>query len=101
MIVITSRLRVTSGTADALAERYRRRARVVEGFPGCLGVEVLRHLERPDEFVVVSRWSDEDSYAAYRRHPAFRVAHAGIGEIAGGVRVASGERAVDRYEVLS
>ncbi len=101
MIVVTSRLRVTSGNADALAERYRHRGRVAETLPGCLGVEVLRHLERPDEFVVVTRWCDEASYAAYRRHPAFRAAHGRIREVPGGLRVASEERAVDRYEVLS
>ena len=101
MIVVTSRIRVTSGNADTLAERYRRRERVAETLPGCLGVEVLRHLERHDEFVVVTRWSDEAAYAAYRRHPAFRAAHARIGDVAGGLRVARGERAVDRYEVLS
>ncbi len=46
-------------------------------------------------------WRDEAAYAAYRRHPAFRSAHARIGEVAGGLRVAGEERAVDRYEVLS
>ncbi len=101
MIVVTSRIRVTSGNADALAERYRGRARFTETLPGCLGVEVLRHLERPDEFVVVTRWADEAAYAAYRRHPAFREAHARIGEIAGGLRIDPQERSVDRYEVLS
>ena len=101
MIVVASRVRVTSGNADALAERYRRRGRVVETLAGCLGVEVLRHLERPEEFVVVTRWADEAAYAAYRRHPAFREAHVRIREIAGGLRVDPDERAVDRYEVLS
>ena len=101
MIVVTSRIRVTSGNADALAERYRRRTRAADALPGCLGIEVLRHLERPEGFVVVTRWSDEAAYAAYRRHPSFRAAHARIGRIAGGLRVDGEERAVDRYEVLS
>ena len=101
MIVVTSRIRVTSGNADAVAERYRGRARVAETLPGCLGVEILRHLERPAGFMVVTRWVDAAAYAAYRRHPAFRAAHARIGEIPWGVRISSEERAVDRYEVLS
>ncbi|MDP9470166.1 MAG: antibiotic biosynthesis monooxygenase [Chloroflexota bacterium] len=101
MIVVTSRIRVTSGNAEAVAARYRGRARVAESLPGCLGVEVLRHLERPDEFVVVTRWADEAAYAAYRHHPAFREAHARIGEIPGGLRIDPDGRAVDRYEVLS
>ena len=55
MIVVASRIRVTNGNADALAEQYRRRGRLADGMPGCLGVEVLRHLEQPDTFVVYTR----------------------------------------------
>ena len=101
MIVVTSRLRVTSGDADALAEQYRRRGRAADAFPGCRGVEVLRHLDRADEFVVVTRWDDERAYEAYRASAAFRSAHARLREILGGLRVAPAARGLDRYEVLS
>ncbi|MDP9370417.1 MAG: antibiotic biosynthesis monooxygenase [Chloroflexota bacterium] len=101
MIVVTSRIRITSGNADAVADRYQRRSRAAETLPGCLGVEVLRHLERPDEFVVVMRRADESAYATYRRHPAFREAHARIGAIPGRLWISPDERAVDQFEVLS
>lgn len=101
MIVVVSRIRVTSGNADALAEQYRRRLRRVETLPGCLGVEVLRHLERPDEFAVYTRWESRAAYEQYRQHPAFREAHARVREIPGGLRIDRDERAVDFYEVLS
>ncbi len=101
MIVVVSRIRVTGGNADGLAERYRKRARRAETVPGCLGVEVLRHLERPDEFAVYTRWADRAAYEAYRKHAAFREAHARIRDIPGGLRIAPEERSVDWYEVLS
>lgn len=99
MIVITSRIRVVGGDADALAARYQARVGLVDTLPGCLGVEILRHIDRPEEFVVVTRWTDEDAYAAYRAHPAFRQAHRAIAQLPG-LRIDSESRVVDRYEVL-
>ncbi len=100
MIVITSRIRVVGGDPDALATQYRNRAGLVDALPGCLGVEILRHVDRTEEFVVVTRWTDEDAYAAYRAHPAFRQAHRAIGELPG-LRIDPTSRVVERYEVLS
>ena len=101
MIVVTSRIRVSGGDADALATQYRRRLRLAEGMPGCQGIEILRHVERPDEFMVYSRWESEADYERYRQDPAFRAAHERVREIPGGIRVARVDEGVDRYEVLS
>lgn len=100
MIVEFSRIRVLHGDAEALAERYRRRERLAESVPGCLGIEVLRYLERPDEFVVTARWVNGEAYEAYRRHPAFRAAHARVRDLPD-LRIDPDRRAIDRYEVLS
>ena len=100
MIVVTSRIRVVGGDADALAGQYRNRAGLVDALPGCLGVEILRHLDRPEEFVVLTRWTDEDAYTAYRAHPAFRQAHRAIAHLPG-LRIDPASRVVERYEVLS
>ena len=101
MIVVTSRIRVTWGSAEALAAQYRQRLRRAESVDGCLGVEVLRSLEHPDEFLVYTRWATDAAYAAYRADPAFREAHARIRDIPGGVKVERVERGVERFEVLS
>ena len=100
MIVVTSRIRVVGGDADALAQRYRNRVSLVDALPGCLGVEILRHVDRPEEFIVVTRWSDEAAYTAYRVHPAFRQAHQAIAQLPG-LRIDPESRVVERYEVLS
>lgn len=101
MIVVVSRISVTSGNSDALAEQYRNRRRLAETMPGCLGVEILRHQDRPDEFVVYTRWENQDAFDRYQRHPAFRNAHARISEIPGRLRIDPDTRSTDRYEVLS
>lgn len=101
MIVVTSRIRVTGGDAGALAEQYRRRLRLVETMPGCRGVEILRHVDRPEEFMVYSRWDDAAAYERYRADAAFRESHERIREIPGGIRVVRVDEGVDRYEVLS
>jgi len=101
MIVVTSRIRVTSGNANLLADLYRSRGRVADAQPGCLGVEILRHLDRPDEFTVLTRWTDRAAYECYRAPPSFREAHARVREVPGGIRIDRAERSVDWYEVLS
>jgi heme oxygenase (mycobilin-producing) len=97
VIVVTSRIRVTAGSADALAEQYRRRLHAADAFPGCLGVEILRRLDAPAEFVVYTRWASADAYRAYRAAPAFREAHA---RIPAGLKVERVEEGVGEYEVL-
>jgi heme-degrading monooxygenase HmoA len=101
MIVVVSRITVVSGNADALAERYRTRMGLAESVEGCLGVEILRSLDDPDAFEVYTRWINEASYAAYRKHPAFRTAHEHIRDIPGGLKIDASTRSVRRYEVLS
>ena len=100
MIVVTSRIRVTGGSADALADQYRQRLGRADAMPGCRGVEVLRHVDRPDEFMVYTRWDSLADYEAYRRDPAFREAHQRTRDIPGGIRVARVDEGVDHYEVL-
>lgn len=101
MIVVMSRIRVSSGDPDALAEQYRNRLRVAEDYPGCLGIEILRNNDSSDEFVVYSRWRDRDSYDAYRQSAAYREAHSRIAKIPGGIRIDPNSREVSIFEVLS
>jgi phycocyanobilin:ferredoxin oxidoreductase len=68
--------------------------------PGCRGVEALRHVDRPDEFMVHTRWDSEADHDAYRRDPAFREEHQRTRDVPGGIRVARVGEGVDRDEVL-
>jgi heme oxygenase (staphylobilin-producing) len=100
VIVVTSRIVVVSDNANEVAHAYATRLRQADRAPGCLGIEILRHLERPGEFVVYSRWQALTDYEAYRRSDAFRAAHSRIGTLNTTVKV-SHDRSLDAYEVLS
>lgn len=97
MIVVTSRIRVVAGDADALAAQYADRLGLADGAPGCRSVEILRNVDAPAEFAVLTRWESRAAYDAYRRGPAFRASHERIARIPGGIRV---ERIGDGVEVL-
>lgn len=101
MIVATSRIRVVAGDAEWLAAKYRERLGLADGFDGCLGIEVLRSLERPDEFTVFMRWRTREAYERYRRAPEFRAAHETLREAAGTLRIERLEGGVQLYERLS
>ena len=101
MIVVTSRIRVVGGSADGLAAQYRRRLGLADGAHGCRGVEILRDLDDPAVFAVVTRWTSMDDYESYRRGAAFREAHERIREIPGGVKVERLGGGVERWEVLA
>ena len=97
MIVVTSRIRVVQGSADALATQYAQRQRLADAAPGCMGVTILRNLERPEEFVVSSSWKDRAAYDEYRTHPAFGAAHA---RIPAGLKIDRNAHALDVWEEL-
>lgn len=101
MIVVTSRIRVVSGNEDALAEQYRNRLKLAEDEPGCLGVEILRSMDSPEDFVVYSRWRSLDDYQRFRRSSAYRQSHARIADIPGSLRIDAEARVVESFEMLS
>lgn len=101
MIVVTSRIRITAGSADDVAAQYRARLGLADSAPGCLGVEILRHCERRDEFMVYTRWESIADYERYRADPAFRAAHARVRDIPGSIKVARVEEGVDRFERIA
>lgn len=101
MIVVTSRIRIAEGDADEVAAQYTRRLRQADDAPGCLGVEILRHCDRRDEFMVYTRWESLADYERYRTDPAFRAAHARVREIPGPLKVARIDDGVDRFERIA
>ncbi len=100
MIVAISRIRITSGNADAVAEQYRQRSRLVEQVPGFPGVEILRGHDQPDEFLVFMRWADCACFEAYRRSSSFKEAHHSIRSIPGQVRIDPASYEVGVFDVL-
>ena len=50
------RYRIPAGQEDEFLDSYRKAATFLERSPECLGYEVLRGEEEPENFVVIIRW---------------------------------------------
>jgi heme-degrading monooxygenase HmoA len=73
--VSVSRLRVPAERAPELLAAFARRARLVDGFDGFLGLEVWHSEREPGEILMVSRWRDRDAFTRYMRSDAHRRSH--------------------------
>ncbi|WP_375743368.1 antibiotic biosynthesis monooxygenase [Corallococcus interemptor] len=72
MIVAISRFRASPEEADGWVHRLQERSRRVDGYPGFLGLEVLRSFERSPEILLVTRWRDRDALKAYFQSEDFQ-----------------------------
>ena len=73
-----SRLRVAPDRAPELVAAFRDRAHLVEGADGFLGLEVWQNDRDADELIMVSRWTDRDSFKTYMKSDAHRISHGRI-----------------------
>lgn len=80
---------VPEGAGDELARRFAARAGAVDGQPGFEGFELLRPTDGRRQWLVVTRWQDEESFQTWASSPAFAHGHAGADRPApGGGQVA-------------
>jgi heme-degrading monooxygenase HmoA len=101
MIVAISRITVTNGNDEGLAAQYARRSGLVDTMPGFISMEVLRHAERPQEFLVYTRWETREAFEAYYKAQQFRMAHQNVANIPGGIKIDRHTRILDIYEVVT
>ena len=101
MIVAISKIQVTNGNAQALADQYAKRTGLVDEMPGFVSVEVLRNCGNPDEFLVYMRWENREAFQAYKTSPAFREAHRNVAHIPGGVKIDRKTRELSIYETVT
>ncbi|MGW4381590.1 antibiotic biosynthesis monooxygenase family protein [Kitasatospora sp. NPDC004531] len=72
-------LTVPAEQREVLEQRFAARAGVVENSDGFEWFELLRPVEGTDQYLVYTRWRDEESYRAWVEGPS-RSAHQGGGE---------------------
>ncbi|MDO5669672.1 MAG: antibiotic biosynthesis monooxygenase [Corynebacterium sp.] len=75
-IVKINAITVPEGAGPQLEERFAARKNAVDTSPGFEGFQLLRPVAGEDRYFVVTRWADEESYAAWRDGDA-RAAHGG------------------------
>jgi len=73
-----SRLRVAPDRAPELVAAFRDRAHLVEEADGFLGLEVWQNDRDDRELIMVSRWTDRDSFKTYMKSDAHRISHGRI-----------------------
>jgi quinol monooxygenase YgiN len=73
MIVEYVRYEVPASMADAFVAAYAAAAKELDASPHCLGYEVSRGAEEPQNFIVRIEWdSIEGHEGGFRRSPGFR-----------------------------
>jgi heme-degrading monooxygenase HmoA len=75
-VVKINAISVPAEAGPELERRFAARAGSVDGSPGFLGFQLLRPVAGEDRYFVVTKWADEESFAAWRDGDA-RAAHAG------------------------
>lgn len=75
-IVKINAISVPEAAREELERRFAERQGAVDQAAGFEGFQLLRPTEGEDRYFVVTRWADEESFAAWRDGDA-RAAHAG------------------------
>lgn len=76
-VIKINAITVPQGSGDEVARRFAARAGAVDGQDGFEGFELLRPTDDRTTWLVVTRWRDEQSFAAWVGSPAFAHGHAG------------------------
>jgi heme-degrading monooxygenase HmoA len=76
-VVKINAITVREGSGDELARRFAKRAGAVDDAEGFEGFELLRPNDERGVWLVLTRWRDEASFAAWLASPAFAHGHRG------------------------
>ena len=75
MILAVSRFRVANGKEREVVDAFLNRPRLVDAWPGFLGMETFTETKDPSVFYLVTRWTDATSYREWHAGPAHRESH--------------------------
>lgn len=81
MITAMNRIHVAPEYAEQLEERFRTRARLVDGMPGFVWNKVLRPVNRGDPYVVLTLWESRAAFDAWVQSDEFAKGHARSGTL--------------------
>lgn len=83
-IVIINAITVPSDSGDELAKRFAARAGAVDGQDGFEGFELLQPTDGRSQWLVVTRWRDQESFEGWMASPSFSEGHRSAQERSGG-----------------
>ena len=94
----SSRFVVRNGMEEAVRQAFVSRPHLVDGAPGFCRMEVMRPLEHPEEFWLMTWWTDEASFVTWHKSHDYRESHAGIPK---GLKLVPGSVQIRRLELIS
>ena len=74
-VIKINAITVPAETGDELARRFAARLGAMDGEPGFGGFELLQPTDGRDQWLVVTRWADEESCEAWLASADFRAGH--------------------------
>ncbi len=77
-VIKINAITVPAEHGEELARRFAERIGAVDDQPGFEGFELLRPTDGRTQWLVVSRWSDEESFQAWVASPSFARGHQGV-----------------------
>jgi heme-degrading monooxygenase HmoA len=98
-IVKINVLTVPAEQREILEKRFASRAHAVENSDGFEWFELLRPVEGTDQYLVYTRWRDEESFQAWMEGP-MKAAHQGTAEGADRPRPAASGSTLWSFEVV-
>lgn len=81
MITVANRIYVAADYQEAFEERFRSRARLVDGMPGFIANQVLRPVNPGDPYVVFTLWESRQDFENWLDSEEFRKGHAQSGTL--------------------
>ena len=82
-VIKINAITVPAESGDELAQRFAARAGAVDGQEGFEGFELLKPADERTQWLVLTRWRDEESFQAWVSSPAFAEGHRSAAERAG------------------
>ena len=83
-IVKINAISVPADSGDELAHRFAARAGAVDNQDGFEGFELLKPTDERTQWLVLTRWRDEESFQAWVSSKSFQHGHKDASERAGG-----------------
>ena len=75
VVTVISRFRVRNGLEEDVRRAFLNRPRLVDKAPGFCGIDVLTDAADPCVFLLLTRWTDEESFRTWHRSDAHRQSH--------------------------
>lgn len=81
MITVANRIYVASEYKEQFEERFRNRARLVDGMQGFISNQVLRPVNEGDPYIVFTLWESRKDFENWVNSEEFRKGHAHSGSL--------------------